>query len=268
MVIELDGVGAQVLLVVLQVVDAGAHVLAAAAVVAQRDLVADVDGAEARAAAEDVDQVRDLVVGERLHLGALDRGGDPLADGGSISARVRRTSDPSPMRVGMGCSTRPPACPACRGRRHAPAAGRRSAEPTRGARACHRRILRQSWRRRRAAKRGEPARRTRPRLKGARPRGERGLVQGLWGKPSGGGSSLASERSHSESARGCCAGVKAGEPGEAPLPGLRGARSAGWGGSAPSDCGRRPAGLPLWGAASPPTLRPWFARGRGEPRRR
>ena len=105
LVVELDGVGAQVLLVVLQVVDARAHVLAAAAVVAQRDLVADVDGAEARAAAEDVEQVRDLVLGERLHLGALDGGRDPVADGG-LDLGGRHAHQGAVAHAGRdGCST-------------------------------------------------------------------------------------------------------------------------------------------------------------------
>ena len=82
MVVHLHGVRAQVLLVVLQVVDARAHVLAAAAVVAQDHLVADVDGAEARAAAEDVDQVADRVFAQRLDLGPLDGGRDAVADVG------------------------------------------------------------------------------------------------------------------------------------------------------------------------------------------
>ena len=63
-------------------IDTCAHVLTAATVVAERSLVADVDGAEARAAAEDVQQVRDLVLSERLHLGALGRGRHTVADGG------------------------------------------------------------------------------------------------------------------------------------------------------------------------------------------
>ena len=67
--IQLDRVGADRLLVVLQVGDARAGVLAADAVGREDDLVADVDRAEPCAAREDVGEVRDLVVAQRLDLG-------------------------------------------------------------------------------------------------------------------------------------------------------------------------------------------------------
>ena len=71
--VELHGIGADRLLVGLEVVDPGADVLAAHAVRAQDDLLADVHGAEAGGAGEDVDEVVDLVLTQRIDLGPLDR---------------------------------------------------------------------------------------------------------------------------------------------------------------------------------------------------
>ena len=101
-VIELHGVGAHRLLEGLQVVDARPHVLAADAVRAQDDLVADVDGAEAGACS------RRRPPGARPRRRraappspACTPASTPAATSAAISARVIRTSDPSPMRVGI-----------------------------------------------------------------------------------------------------------------------------------------------------------------------
>ena len=71
-VVELAGVGAEALLVLHQGVDAAALLRRAAAVEAEDDLVPDVDGAEARAAGEDVQEVLELV---RAQLGRARPGG-------------------------------------------------------------------------------------------------------------------------------------------------------------------------------------------------
>ena len=112
----------------------------------------------------------------------------------SISARVIRTSDPSPMRVGMPSIAPSVVSRACRA---AAGAWPRLARPppaTRGYRAAPPAVsggyfgkvdggAGQTVRRPRTRRRPRAERRH----KGARPRGERGLVQGLWGKPSWGG---------------------------------------------------------------------------------
>ena len=69
--VELERVGAEVLLVVLQVVDAGAEVLAAAAVEREHDLVADVDAGEPAVRAEDLGEMVELGARELRRLGAL-----------------------------------------------------------------------------------------------------------------------------------------------------------------------------------------------------
>ena len=71
-VVELAGVGAEALLVLHQRVDAAALLRRAAAVEAEDDLVPDVDGGEARAAGEDVQEVIELV---RAQLGRARPGG-------------------------------------------------------------------------------------------------------------------------------------------------------------------------------------------------
>src|SRR5665647_2988002 len=108
-----------------------------------------------------------------------------------------RTSAPSPMRVGMECSTALAPCPACRradGHRGRPSAispvraytqGNRLSSGDASAK------LAASPGQRWVKRRGGPPRR----LKGRGPAGGRDLVQGLWGKPSCGGLSLVSERS-------------------------------------------------------------------------
>ncbi len=70
---ELDDVDAEHLLERLQVLHAVADVLGPRAVVAHDDLVADVDGGEARRRGVDVEQVVELVLGERVALGPLGR---------------------------------------------------------------------------------------------------------------------------------------------------------------------------------------------------
>ena len=70
---ELDHVDAEQRLVALQVLHAVADVLGPGAVVAQDDLVADVDGGEARRRGVDVEQVVELVLRELGDLGLLGR---------------------------------------------------------------------------------------------------------------------------------------------------------------------------------------------------
>ena len=70
--VELAGVGAEALLVLQQGVDAAALLRRAAAVEAEDDLVPDVDGREARAAGEDVEEMIELV---RAQLGRARPGG-------------------------------------------------------------------------------------------------------------------------------------------------------------------------------------------------
>ena len=194
-VIQLDRVGADRLLVVLQVGDARAGVLAADAVGREDDLVADVDRAEPCAAREDVDEVRDLVVAQRLHLGPpgarLDAGVDvglDLRPGHAHQrpvAHTRRDAFHRPLRRsgGVRAAAAAPAATlaaspaATRGYRPAPrlSAADTSAKLT-AARAKGEGTAADA-RRRRSRQRRAPA-------KGTRPRGERGLEQGLWGKPS------------------------------------------------------------------------------------
>ena len=81
-VVELHRVGAHGLLVVLQVVDARPGVLAADAVRGEDHLLAQVDRREAGAAREDVDEVAELVLAQRLHLGAFGAGLGAGADVG------------------------------------------------------------------------------------------------------------------------------------------------------------------------------------------
>jgi hypothetical protein len=86
---ELDHVDADDLLVDLQVhADAVADVLGAGAVVAQDDLVADVDGGEAGRRGVDVEQVVELVLGE---LGDLRRA-KPVTSSGRLGGRRCRSS--------------------------------------------------------------------------------------------------------------------------------------------------------------------------------
>jgi hypothetical protein len=124
------------------------------------------------------------------------------------------------------------------------------------------------------------------RLKGSRPRGERGLGQGLWGKPSWWGLRLPAIGATMMFPRPCCAGVKWREAVRSC--GLRVVTHPGTGrtaGLASAACPGevRPARIPpgwgrirAWkwprvgepsrfGGGRPPALRPWFARGRGEP---
>jgi len=70
---ELDHVDAEQRFVALQVLHAVADVLGAGPVVGQDDLVADVDGGEARRGGVDVEQVVELVLRELRHLGLLGR---------------------------------------------------------------------------------------------------------------------------------------------------------------------------------------------------
>lgn len=67
--IELAGVGGEALLVLEQGAHAASLLRRAAAVEAEDDFVADVDGAEARRAGEDVEEVLQLVGLERRQLG-------------------------------------------------------------------------------------------------------------------------------------------------------------------------------------------------------
>ncbi len=70
---ELDHVDAEQGFVALQVLHAVSDVLGAGAVVAEHDLVADVDGGEARRRGVDVEQVVELVLNELRDLGLLGR---------------------------------------------------------------------------------------------------------------------------------------------------------------------------------------------------
>ena len=105
--------------------------------------------------------------------------------------------------------------------------------------------------------------------KGARPRGERGLVQGLWGKPSWWGVFACQRKEPIHIIpRECCDRVKRRErlrrKGCHSLQGGRGP----WVGSDPRPRRWPKAGEPgRFGGGRPPALRPWSARGRGEPRR-
>ena len=93
---ELAGVGAEALLVLQQRVDAAALLRRAAAVEAEDDLVPDVDGGEARAAGEDLQEMIELV---RAQLGARARAAAarvPSSSSLRISLRVSATAEPSP----------------------------------------------------------------------------------------------------------------------------------------------------------------------------
>ena len=154
-VIQLDRVGAHRLLVVLEVVDARPGVLAADAVRAQHDLVTDVDGAEAGVAGEDVDEVGDRVVAQRLYLGALRPG---LRAGSDVRLDLRpghahqrpvahARRDGTVHRLPQSVTS----LPAARGGDTAVTEARTAAsEATGPPPICQRRILRQSWRTARA----------------------------------------------------------------------------------------------------------------------
>ena len=88
---ELQQVGAHPLLVGLQVLDARRVRLHAGAVAAEHDLLADVDADEAQRRRVDLEQVVDLVVGQRRHLGALGRDLRPRHEiGADLAARQMR----------------------------------------------------------------------------------------------------------------------------------------------------------------------------------
>ena len=108
-VVELERVGAEVLLVVLQVVDAGAEVVAAAAVEREHDLVADVDAGEAAVRAEDLGQMVELGSRESGRLATLGAGlGAGFEVGADFGRRHLEESAVAHARANPGLHASPP----------------------------------------------------------------------------------------------------------------------------------------------------------------
>ena len=102
---ELEDVLAEALLALEQVLDVGAGHLGAAAVAAEDDLVADVDGGEGGARGVDVEQVLLLVRRQRRTFALRAASAVASSMSARSSLRVSSTMKPSPMRVGIFGST-------------------------------------------------------------------------------------------------------------------------------------------------------------------